>query len=79
MRIAMFETCGSTVDIALQLHAATKVGAALLSEGFDLVAGSEKRGAGVLEQAVELGTAVAKLNYARQREDSVVSQFVSHG
>jgi hypothetical protein len=55
----MFETCGQTADIALQLHAATKAGAALLSEAFDLVAGREKRGAGVVEQAVELGTADA--------------------
>jgi hypothetical protein len=40
----------------LQLRAATKVGAALLSERFDLVADGEERGARVAVEAVELGT-----------------------
>ena len=58
-RVAMCEMRSQAADFDLQLYAVTKVGAALLSEGFNLVADGEERGAGVVVEAVELGTSDA--------------------
>jgi hypothetical protein len=58
-RVVMCETPSQAVDFDLHLCAVTTVDAALLSEGFNLVADGEERGAGVLVEAVELGTSDA--------------------
>jgi hypothetical protein len=58
-RVVICETRSQAVDFDLQLYAVTKVGAALLSEGFNLVANGEERVAGVVGEAVELGTSDA--------------------
>jgi len=58
-RVVMGDTRSQPVDFDLQLCAVTNVAAALLPEGFDLVADGEERGAGVVVEAVELGTSDA--------------------
>ena len=57
--VVMGDTRSRPVDFDLQLCAVTNVAAALLSEGFNLVADGEERGAGVVVEAVELGTSDA--------------------
>jgi hypothetical protein len=55
-RAVMGDTRSQAVDFDLQLRAVTTVAAALLPEGFNLVADGDERGAGVVVEAVELGT-----------------------
>jgi hypothetical protein len=57
--VVMGDTRSRPIDFDLQLCAVTNVAAALLSEGFNLVADCEERGAGVVVEAVELGTSDA--------------------
>jgi len=58
-RIVMRDTRGQAVDFDLRRCAVTTVGAAVLSEGFNLVADGEERGARVVAETVELGTSDA--------------------
>jgi hypothetical protein len=58
-RVVMGDTRSQPVDFDPQRCAVTNVAAALLSEGFNLVADTEERGAGVVVEAVELGTSDA--------------------